>query len=454
MIAAVAWRNLSRNPRRSILTGCAVAFGMVLAFWLLGMKHGGFVQMIAQAVETRLGHFQVLADGYLERPSPRLVVPDAEAVVTTLRGLEHVKGVSARAVAEGMASRDNESAQVELLGVDPEAERSVSTLPGKLFQGEVAVGWCRSRMAEARALMGGDEALFDRWCEAMARSEFLPRGNGRAAVLGSGLAEALLVSVGDEVTVQVVRAVSGDGAEPGEVSVRRLEVTGILRTGNPEVDDRLVYLRRETLTGMLGTGGPNEVVALLDDIGHLDETVSSARRALAGARGAGVYTWAQRNPALQSLVEMGMGGNDLVYTVLFLLIALGVVNAVYMSVLERTKELGVMLALGTSRTRIFWLVMTEVALLGLLAVGVGTALGVGIEVFGRLHGWPMEWFGMEDLESTRTVGVTYETIYYSGLSFRKGLAIVLTMFVMLFFAALLPALRASRLAPVEAMRVE
>jgi putative ABC transport system permease protein len=454
MLVSMAWRNLSRNPRRTLLSGSAVTFGMVLAFWLLGTKHGGFVQMVEQAVENRLGHFQVLADGYLARPEPRLVVPEADSVVAALRALDHVKAVSARAVAEGVVARDNESAQVEILGVDPEGESRVSTVPGKLFRGEAAARWCRAQMAEARAVMGGDEALFGRWCDGMASPEFLPEGRDRALVLGSGLAKSLLVSVGDEVTVQVVRAVGRDGAEQGEIAHRRLEVTGVLRVGNPEVDDRIAYVRRETLTGMLGTDGPNEVVVLLDDIRHLDDATARARQALAGIRGAGVYTWGERNPALQSVVEMGAGGNDLVYTVLFLLIALGVFNAIYMSVLERTKELGVMLALGTRRARLFRLVMTEVGLLGLLSVGVGTALGVGIEIFGRTHGWPMEWFGLEEMESTSMVGVTYETIYYSHLSLEKGIAIVITMIVMLLLAGLLPALRASRLAPAEAMRVK
>jgi len=427
---------------------------MVLAFWLIGIKHGGFVQMIDQAVENRLAHFQVLGDGYLDRTEPRIVVPEAETVVSTLQGLDHVVGVSARAVSEGMVARDNESARVELLGVDPDAERRVSTVPGKLFQGDVAVEWCQRELIDAQEVMGGDEALFGRWCEAMSSSAFLPDDNDRAVVLGTGLAESLLVSVGDEVTVQVVRAVAGDGVEQGDVSQRRLEVTGLVRVGNPEVDDRVAYVRLETLTGMLGTDGPNEIAVLLDDIDHLDGAVASARSALSGTEGAAVYTWSERNPALFSLVEMGASANDGTYFVLFLLITLGVFNAIYMSVLERTKEFGVMLALGTRRGRLFRLVMTEVGLLGLLSVGTGTALGIAMEIFGRVHGWPMEWFGYEEMEGMQVAGVTYETIYYSAMSLDRGIAIVMTMFILLVASGLLPAYRASRLAPVDAMRSE
>ncbi len=454
MLVSIAWRNLFRNLRRSILVGAAVTFGMVLAFWLIGIKHGGFVQMIDQAVENGLGHYQVLADGYLDRPEPRNVIPEAETIVATLRGLEHVEGVSSRSVSEGMVSRDNESAQVKIIGVDGEAESGVSVVPSKLFQGDEAVDWCRRELAEAQEVMGGDEVLFNRWCDAMTSSAFLPEENARALVIGAGLAKSLLVSVGDEVTLQVVRAVDGDGAERGDVSRRRLVVTGLVRVGNPEVDDLVAYVQQETLMGMLGTDGPNEVVVLLDDIRHLEEGTALARESLAGTEGVAVYTWSERNPALSSLVEMGASANDGIYFILFLLIALGVVNAVNMSVLERTKEFGVMLSLGIRRSKLFSLVMTEVGLLGLVSIGLGLALGVGLEIFGRVHGWPMEWFGYEEMEGTQVAGVTYETIYYSALSLEKGINIVVTMFVMFLLAGVLPAIRASRLPPVEAMRAK
>jgi ABC-type lipoprotein release transport system permease subunit len=248
--------------------------------------------------------------------------------------------------------------------------------------------------------------------------------------------------------------VGGDDVEQGELVQRRLEVSGFVRTGNPEVDDRLAYVRTDVLTGMLGTAGPNEVVVILDDIEQLAPARDAAISALSGTEGANVYIWSERNPALASLIEVDSESGNMMYIILFLLVALGVVNATFMSVLERTKEFGVMLALGTRRVKLFYLVMSEVGLLGLVSVAAGTALGLGLEMFGRVHGWPMEWFGYEEMESTSMAGVVYDDIYYSALSVENGAVIAVGVYVMFLLAGLLPAIRASRLAPVEAMRVK
>jgi ABC-type lipoprotein release transport system permease subunit len=268
------------------------------------------------------------------------------------------------------------------------------------------------------------------------------------------VARQLLVSVGDEVTIQVVRAIASDGEEAGSLSQRRLEVVGLVRTGNPEIDDRVAFLQMDTLTGMLGTDGPNEVVVMLDDIRRLTVAQEEARAALAGMGSIQVHTWAERNPALKSLIEVDSESGSLMYVILFLLVALGVVNATLMSVLERVKEFGVMLALGTRRAMIFNLVMTEVALLGFLAVGVGSFLGGCLEVFGRTHGWPLEWFGYQEMEGSSMSGVVYESIYFSGLTPANGAVIVIGVYVMFLIAGLMPAIRAARLQPVEAMRTK
>jgi ABC-type antimicrobial peptide transport system permease subunit len=123
-------------------------------------------------------------------------------------------------------------------------------------------------------------------------------------------------------------------------------------------------------------------------------------------------------------------------------------------VLERTHEFGVMLALGARRGMVFALVMTEVALLGVISLVVGCSLGALIETFGRVHGWPLEWFGYdaEAMGDASMAGVVYDPIYYANLTTTNAIVIVVGVYAMFLFAGLLPAIKAARLAPVDAMR--
>jgi len=454
MLISIAWRNLSRRLWLSVITGAVGVLGIVLTIWMVGLNYGGYDQMIAQAVRTRLGHLQVLPRGYIDEPLPRLVLQEHEEMRTRISALDGVRAVSARALSEGMIARDSESSAADLVGVVAEDEAAASVVPEAVLRGQEAVEWCRESMSDALHVLGGDEALFERWCQAAGNGEFLPDGEEQAIVIGSGMAEQLLVSVGDEVTAQVVRAVDEggpDGAEAGDLSRRRLVVTGIFRTGNPEIDDRLAFVNMPTLTAMLGTGGPNEIVVLLEDMGQIEAVRAEADRIVADHPPALLYSWDQRNATLASMIESDAANNWYFFAFLCVLVILGVINATFMSVMWRTREFGVMLSLGLDRLKLFALIMLEVALLGGVAVVAGGILGGGLEVFGRIHGWNMEWFGM-DAENFHVAGVAYDPIYYARVSVAHWTAILLGTFSVFLLAGVLPALKAAFLHPVGAMR--
>lgn len=457
MMVSLAWRNLSRNRRRSILAGAAVSFGVLLISWIHGVNEGAYGQMIDQAVETKLGHLQVMPRGYLDDQQPETFIPNAQKLVTELGELEGVHAASPRVLSEGLLARDNETSPVNLVGVNPELEKQASNVPNSVLKGERALTWCQDKMADALEVLGNNEALFDRWCKAAQKGEFLPEDQPRAIVLGSGVAELLMVSVGDEVTTQVVRAVSEsdqDGEEQGSLSQRRLVVTGIVRTGNMEIDGSVAYVHSDTLANMLGTSGPNEIVLIIDDIRSLEEMRTRAQGVADRYENVMVHTWYERNPGLASLIEMDSGNNSITYFVLCLMVFLGVINATLMSVLERTREFGVMLALGIRRVQMFWLIMLEVGLLGIVSVGVGAILGGALEIFGRYYGWHMEWFGYseENFERLSAAGVQYETVYYSYISPEAGATILISVYLMFLASGLWPAIKASRLKIIRAMR--
>ena len=457
MLISLAFRNILRNKRRSILTGVAVASGLILAVWMVGIKYGSFDQMIEKAAYSRLGHLQVMAEGYLDRPETKRTVANSAEIVRGLADIEGIEATSSRVIAEGLLARDSEMSSVELLGVDPTAERAASTADEHIIEGDTATEWCREEMADALVAFGNDEELFNRWCDAAGRGEYLPGDQPRALVLGVGVAKRLMVSVGDEVTVQVVRAIGEENragsAIAGDISQRRLVVSGIFKVDDPSLDDRVAFLHAATLNQMLGTEGPNEIVILLDDFKDLERVRGEVQTLLASHEAVTVHSWDERNPALSNMVKMGEASNLIFAMILCFLVTLTVVNTTMMSVLERTREFGVMLALGFRRWKLVQLVMIEVGVLGLISLGVGAIIAAGIEFYGRVYGLDMRTFyDQETLESMDVSGVAYDLVYYSAMPVSIGVFLLFFCYVMFLLAGLGPALRAGRFKPVEAMR--
>lgn len=459
MLLSLSWRNLGRNRRRTLMTGFAVATAVILPGWLVGFTYGAYDQMIDRAVHTRIGHLQVVRAGYLEQPDPELVVPDAEALVRRISEIRGVEAASPRAVSQGLVARDDELVPVELVGVDPAAEAAASVVPHRVIAGPRAVGWCRERMARALAAFGRDEALFGRWCDASGRGEFLPADEPRAIVLGRGVAERALVTVGDEITVQVVRAAEAEdeAGRPtiGAIAQRRLVVTGVVAAGSPEVDRRAAYLHRAALQGMLGTDGPNEIAVVLSTIQDVPRVRGEVSAILSeGGAGLECRSWDELNPALGNLIAMAKGSRAIFFSVIAFLIILSVANATLMSVLERGRELAVMLALGMRRSALVGMVMTEVALLGALAIAAGAAVTAGIEAFGRTHGFPLAWVGWDPqtLEDMSLSGVGISTVFHSHMPPAGAVVIVLGVYAMFLATGLFAALRVLKVDIVEAMR--
>jgi putative ABC transport system permease protein len=431
MLLALAWRNVVRNGRRSAFTGAAVASAVVLIGWLVGFTYGAYDKMVDAAVHTRTGHLQVMREGTLDQPDAKKTIADAAALGARVSALGSVQAVSARVLAEGLLVHGKELAPVEVVGVDPAAEARVSTVPHRVLSGARAVDWCREK------LHGTDE-----WCAATGRGEFLTAAKPEGVVLGSGVAQHLLVTVGDEVSLQVA----------GSPADRTLVVTGIVAAGSAEVAERAAYVNAPTLNALLGTAGPTELTIVLHSIDDLKQTREDVR-ALLGP-GLTVHTWAERNPTLSNLIELMKAGRVIFFALLAFLAVLSVANATLTSVLERKRQFGTMLALGTRPATLVRLVMVEVALLGLVAVGAGAVVAAGIEAFGRLHGWPMALAGLDPrtLEELALSGSTEDTIFYARMPVMGAVLIVGGVYVMFLATGLWAAVKVGRLQVLDALR--
>ena len=226
-------------------------------------------------------------------------------------------------------------------------------------------------------------------------------------------------------------------------------VRGVFRTGLDELDGFYVEIPIDAAQRLYHLDGHVTQVAVHLD--SLDATAAATRelgRRLDGNSELVVMPWQQALAELHEAIVLDDAGNYFMMAIIFVIVAIGIFNTVLMSVIERTREFGVMMALGTSRARMFAIVMTEAVVLAIAAALIGLALGLGIHAYFAVHGLDLsQLYG--DIEMA---GVLIEGRMYSDLSAGVVLEWTAVVIAIVIVSALYPALRATRLDPVEAMR--
>jgi putative ABC transport system permease protein len=400
----LAWRNLWRHKRRTWLTASAIAFSAALLVFMITLQLGSYDMIVDTTLRVYTGEMQVQRQGYLAKPQLRAGVPQARRLAQELRRATGFDTVAARAQGFALASSGSRSYGVPVIGVEPEFEAGVSTVP---------------RLVKA--------------------GRYLGRGPAQEAVIGQALARNLKMQVGDELTLL-------GSARDGSIAATVLPVVGIFESGNPELDRHLIQIPLETFQDVFGMGDDAHAIVVngagLERIG---ETRARVRAALPPGSGLVVLDWEELLPGIKQLIQTDMVQNWVTYIALILIVTLSIMNTFLMSVLERTREFGVMLALGVRPLGIGALVMMESALLTLLGLVIGIAVGGGIAVYLRYEGFTFP--GMKEIYAQFGLpGEIHSKI--SVVSVLLGPAVI---FAFTLLAALYPALRVRKLQPVEAM---
>lgn len=401
----LAWRNLWRHPRRTWLTTGAMIFSNVILVFMISMQVGMYQMMIDNSLRASTGHLQVQAEGYNEDRKMRQTVPDVERLAAELQAGLGTDAVAPRASAFALASSADRSFGIQVLGVEPEAERHVSSLPGLVEEGR-----------------------------------FLEGSDSPEIVIGTVLARNLKVGVGDELTLL------GSGRD-GSFAANIATVVGILDAGNPDMNRSLAEmpLRFFQDTFVMESAG-HAIVVLAPDLLQVSTLKEKAQSLLPSGEHLTVLDWDELMPGLKQAIQADISSAAFMYLVLIVLVAFSVLNTQLMSVLERTKEFGVVMSLGVSPGRLGRLVLLETVLMGLLGLVVGVALGGVLVVYFSIYGFSFP--GLEEMAGQFNLpDRIYMQVTLTGLFF--GPTVVLVASVL---ASLYPVARLHWLEPVEAMR--
>jgi putative ABC transport system permease protein len=402
---SMAWRNVWRNRRRSLLTVMAIALGVAFNVFMRGVGDGFHEQMVDNSVRSNIGHIQIHRAGYHDNPGLNKTLPAPQQVEQAIRRLPGLRGYSLRVVGDGLASTSENSAGVEIVGIDPAQERSVTTI-----------------------------------YRAVVKGEYLKPGMQRPILIGERLAINLKADLGDKVVLLVQAADGSMGAD-------LFRVAAIFRSGAPELDRGMVFLLRPDAQSLFALGGRlTEAVLLLDSSRQVPAAQKGLERALAG-RDVEVLTWYQVEPFLQQFIELDDAFFYVIVFIFFVVISIGILNTIMMSIFERVREFGVMMALGTKPRQIVKLVVQEAAVLGLAGILIGSGLGSALTLYFAAEGMNLSSWA----EGAAALGMT-STVVYTKLTAANLIYSNLFVFAVVLLVALYPAAHAARLRPVEAIR--
>lgn len=403
MILRLAWRNLFRNKRRTFIAGTAIGIGLAAMIFVDAIWKGMEENMIRTVTDTFTGEAQIHAEGFRETQEVDRTIKQQEGIIDGLKKEPSVERFTLRAMSPGMISSPANLNAVLLVGIQPETEREISRID-----------------------------------EAIVKGVFFTGDDPQNLLIGSKLAELLDVDVGNRVVITVAQAKTGD------LSQEMFRVSGIYQFNTDEMDKGMAFIRLEKAQVMLGIDRAVHEIAIdftNREFARDDQNPFWARYSERGNEALG---WPKLFPQLKAMFDWSQYSILIISIILFAIIALGIVNTLFMALYERMFEFGVLRAIGTRPFGIWKMIVSEAGSLAILSIGLGMVLGLVVSsVFARIG---IDYRGIE------MGGMTVQDLIYPILYLRQF--IVYPLYVLLFtiIVGTYPATYAARLKPADAMR--
>ena len=396
----MALRNVLRNRRRSLLTGLMMAGGFTLFSATLGISDGTYGSIIDMFTRSRTGHAQVHAAGYLERPSLYKTFDPARAA-PALDGLPEVAAWAPRVYAPSLAFAGSKTVGAQIMGIDPARERRAMRLETQLSSGS-----------------------------------FVADAPSAGVVVSARLAAALNLKTGDEFSL------IGQGAD-GSIANDNFRVAGVLSATESAFEGPWCLMHIDKAREFLALGGrAHEIALVFTDYREARQDAALVAKALADPS-LDVQPWQVTEKEFYQAMLLDKKGGDITNYVIMLIVAIGVLNTVLMAVLERTREYGVLKALGTRPGAVFLLIMAEVLILSLLACAAGALGALALNHYLATHGIP--------IPNPVSYGGVKFTVILSAVTLETFTRPAWTVLAAALAVGVFPALKAARITPIKAL---
>jgi putative ABC transport system permease protein len=406
MIFKIAFKNVWRNKVRSLIVIVAIILGLTGGILTTSIITGMVDQKVRAEITNEISHIQVHNPAYLKNYESEFMIAHPDSISTLISKLPGVRAVSSHTRITGMAASSNAAAGIQIVGVDPVAEKKVSGLYTSIPDS------------------GGG---------------YFTGIRKNSIVIGRKLADKLKIRLKSKM---VIRYQNNDG----NLTEAAFTVNGIFQTSNPAFDETNVFVKKKDLD--IITGGDNgiqEIAILLNNIDLIPETESTLRTKL---KGLDVENWMEIRPEMGFITSAISVEVYILLGVILFALAFGIVNTMLMIVFERTRELGMLMAVGMSKSRVFRMIMLETIFLTAIGGVIGMILSAALVGFLHQHGI--------DLSSvSKGLGAYgFDSKIYPFIKTEVYFNLSLMIIATGILSAIMPARKALKLKPVDAIRVE
>ena len=403
MLFQIAWRNIWRNTSRSLVVVSSIIIGIWAGIFILSFSWGLYKNNINESVYKQLSHIQIHNPDFKQENDPKFTIPNSDSILEQLESDNRIASVSSRVIATGMITSTTTASGVTIYGINPVSETNQIGLDQNLIEGV-----------------------------------YFGSGKDNEILIGQKMAEKHKLKLKSKVVLTFTDVNS-------EIVSAAFRVGGIYRSKNISLDEVNVYVKKEHLRQLLDLkpSETNEIAILIKDEEQLDSITNFSKMLVPNAK---VEDWRQLAPELDLIIESFNLYTYIISGLILLALTFGIVNTMLMSVLERIRELGMLMAIGLNKSKIFFMIMLETIYLTLMGCPIGLLMGwLTVTILGRT-GIDMSMFS----EGLASYG--FSSMIYPALDQEKYMIIVTMCLITAILSAIYPAYKALQLNPSEAIR--
>jgi putative ABC transport system permease protein len=402
IIIKIAFRNIFRQKRRTLLTALTMFGGFTLAAISIGWSDGTYDYTIDMFTRNQMGHIQIHKKGYLDKPALYKTIDDYRQIGATISDLQGLESWTPRLYSSGLISIGDKSAGSRIIGIDPGLENNATRFDKKISRGKS-----------------------------------FSEDSSHEAILGKGLMEVLEADLGDSA---VVVSQAADGSIANDI----YEIVGVIESGDDLSDRSSFYLHLDEAQELFVLEGRiHEIAVIADKLSGVDDLLTRIRSVIDDPQ-LSVQPWQEFAKQFYVAMQADKQGAWIMIFVIILIVAVGVLNTVLMTVMERVREYGVLKAVGTRPGQIFKLILIETNFIAIGSILAGMIVGSLVNYIISIKGI--------SFPGSITYGGVQFTKMYSEISAKSLIIPAITVIVTASLVSIFPAIKAARTSPSKAMR--